>query len=128
MLIIPPNEMTPEDIKILRENDICVVVAEHPEKIKFVDTIPAASSRNQIENAAIKLTRKLFRGELFATNRKDFANLYIDCLINGTELDTKPTQREEEERIYNQERFDEMRRIAREDARAEKAAVKLNKK
>jgi hypothetical protein len=53
MIILPPGVMDDENIKLLRENDICVVVAEDPAKVRFVDPIPAASNRAQMEQAAI---------------------------------------------------------------------------
>lgn len=120
--------MSAEDIKTLRDNGICVVVATDPAKVKFVDPIPSVSSRTEIENAAIQLSRRLFRGDLFPPNRKDFANLYIDCLIKGTPLDSnyvEPAIREKA--VFDTAKEDELKRLAREEAKAERAAAKKPK-
>lgn len=128
IIILPPDAMSPEDIKLLRDNEICVVVANNPATVKFVDPIPAASSRTQMEQAAIKLSRRLFRGDLFPDNRRDFAKLYVDCLIAGTSLDSGPTQEEREKEIFDQAKYDEIRKLAREEAKAEREAKKKNMK
>lgn len=125
MIILPEGEMDADNIKLLRENGICVVVAKNPSAVKFVDPIPAVSNRTQIENAAIQLSRRLLRGDLFGDNRRDFANLYMNCLVKGTSLDPEPTPQEQEKRIFDEAKRDEIQKIAREEARAEKAAKKL---
>lgn len=59
MIILPPDTMSEDNIKLLRENDICVVTATNPGQVKFVDPIPAASSQTQMERSAIRLSRIL---------------------------------------------------------------------
>lgn len=127
MIILPPDEMSPDDIQRLRDNDICVVVTKHPQSVKFVDPIPVQTSRTQIEHAAIMLTRKLFSGALFRDNKRDFANLYVECLIAGTPLDGNGTAEEQEQRIFDAAKRSELERLAREEATAERAAKKAKK-
>lgn len=40
IIILPPNTMTDENIQLLRDNDLCVVVAEDPAAVKFIDPLP----------------------------------------------------------------------------------------
>lgn len=128
MIIIPPKTMSDADIAELRKNDICVVVATDPARVKFVDPIPAASSRTQIEDAAIKLSRLLLNGQTGSVNLNSYSanisKLFVECLINGTSLDSRGTKQEQEALWYDRERIAEVQRIAREDARAERKARK----
>lgn len=116
--------MSAYDIELLRKNSICVVVSSDPAKVKFLDPIPSASSRTDIENAAIQLSRRLFRGDLFPDNRRDFAKLYMDCLIKGTSLDPMPQQAEQEKAIFDSTKAEEIRKMAREEAKAERIIAK----
>lgn len=125
MIVLPPDEVSPEDVKKLEENGICVVVAKNPAQLKFVDPLPAVSSRNQMEMAAIRLSRRLLRGDLFRDNRKDFANLYVDCLVKGTSLDPDQTPEEKEKLIFDLAKAEEIRKLAREEARVERATKKV---
>jgi len=130
MIIIPPDTMTDADIQALRKNEICVVVAKDPAKVKFVDPIPAAAQRTQIEAAAIKLSRILLNGQwghvstCSAIGRSEFARLYIECLIQGTSLDPSGSLQEREQEYFNNAKLTELNRLAKEEARAERAAAK----
>lgn len=127
MIILPPDAMSEENIKLLRENDICVVVASNPAAVRFVDPIPAISSRTDIENAAIQLSRKVLNPGIWNSSSDVpgmLAKLYIECLIKGTPLDPLPSQKEVEKKAYDFERIEEMRRLAKQDAREEQAAKK----
>lgn len=125
IIILPPETMSDKDVNVLRENGLCVVVATDPAKVKFVDPIPSVSSRTQMEDAAIRLSRRLLRGDLFANNRRDFADLYVDCLIKGTSLDANYVEPEiREAAVFNAAKEDELRRLAREEAKAERLAAK----
>lgn len=130
IIILPPNMMSEANIKALRGNDICVVVAKDPSKVRFVDPIPAASNRTQIEDACIKLSRILLNGQWGDTynqaelGRAQFSTLYLKCLMTGTPLDSRGTREEQREYIIASEKAEEFRRIAREEARAERAAKK----
>lgn len=127
MIILPPDTMSEADMKLLRENNICVVVAKDPAKVKFVDPIPAASERTQIENAAIEFSRKILRGDIFSGNRGDFAKLYVDCLVKGTPLSSGPTIEERELAYFTEAKLSAIRDLAREEAKAERAAAKTAK-
>ena len=134
IIILPPNEMSEHNIKILRDNGMCVVVTKHPAAVKFVDPIPSVSSRTEIENAAIQLSRKLLAGvhpEYGQTwsfeTKSTFAKLFMDILVRGTPLDPEPTQQEREKIIFNNEKADELRRLAREEAKAERLEAKKAK-
>jgi len=128
MIIIPPNTMSDADIQELRKNDVCVVVATDPAKVKFVDPIPAVSSRTKIEQAAIQLSRKLLHRQwthITADNSigiSTISRLYIECLIAGTPLDERGSIEEREENYFNDQKLLEIQRLAREEARAERAA------
>lgn len=131
MIILPLEMMSERDIQALRDNGICVVEAKDPSKIKFVDPIPAVSSRTQVENAAIQLSRCVLSGlgrcsisNDGSMNRISILRQYIDFLIVGTPLDPKPPREEIEKEIFNEEKKNEIRKIAREEARAEKQAKK----
>jgi hypothetical protein len=129
IIIVAPNLLDAENIKALRDNDICVVVAEDPSKVKFIDPIPAQSSRTKIEDAAIALSRKILKHGTFDDgSRRNFASMYVDLLINGTPLSQEPTQEEQEKQAYDYAKIDEIRKMAREDAKAEREAKKKGAK
>jgi hypothetical protein len=89
--------------------------------VKFVDPIPAVSSRTQMEQAAIVLSRMLISGTAFPQSKKEFTSMYVDCLIKGTPLD--PSYRSEQEiteTIHSAAKADEVRRLARQDAKEER--------
>lgn len=120
--------MSPEDIKMLRDNAICVVVATNPATVKFLDPIPAAASRTKIENAAIALSRIILkRGTYDDNSRGSFAKMYVDLLAKGTPLDPEPSLAEREKEYFDQAKLDELRRLAKEEAKAERAAAKKAK-
>lgn len=134
MIVLPCGEVSAEDIQCLRDNGLCVVEAANPGNVKFVDPMPAASCRTEMENAAIKLSRILLnhsgwydhRWNLESMNRNDFCALFVECLIVGTSLD-KQTRTEKEREIFEDAKHDELRRLAREEAKAERAALKAKK-
>jgi hypothetical protein len=129
MIILPPGVMDDENIKLLRENDICVVVAEDPAKVRFVDPIPAASNRAQMEQAAISLSRKILNRGFWndPSTRDEMCRWYVELLVSGTPLDPGGTIEEQVDNAYHSERLEEARKMAREDARAERAKKKLEK-
>lgn len=129
IIIVPPDQMSDDDIKLLRDNQLCVVVAKDPARVKFVDPIPAISSRTEIEDAAIKLSRKVFAGDLWGPDGiKAFADMYVKVLIKGTPLDPHYIDPVEvDKQTYNYAHAEEIRKMAREDARAEKAAKQAKK-
>lgn len=131
IIILPPDAVSDEDIKRLNDNDLCVVVAKDPSAVKFVDPIPSASQRTKVEDAAIQLSRKLLTRQAFmehsSVNFGDVARIYVDAIISGTPLSIEPTQQEMDHGYYSEARAEEMRRLAREDARAERAKIKAEK-
>jgi len=126
IIIIPPGEINSTNLEMLRKNGLCVVVAKHPEKVKFIDPIPAASSRTQMEDAAIKLSRKIMAHGFWNTpsTRDEMCRCFIDLLVEGTPLDPRGTQEEREREIFNQTKRDELCRLARQEAKEEREAAK----
>lgn len=122
IIILPPDAVTAEDIQILRDNDLCVVVAKDPATVKFVDPIPSASSRTEIENAAIQLSRRMLAGELQGKyDKANVSSLYVDILLKGTPLDADQLDKETHTRQwFNTEYFEEVKRLAREEAREDR--------
>lgn len=133
MIIVPPELLAAADRKALEENGICVVVASDPAKLRFADPMPAASSRNEIEHAAIKFSRILLNRQwgnystLGTIGIDIFTRIYVDCLIEGTQLDKAGCREEQEQAIIDSARRDELARIGREEARSEAAARKAAK-
>lgn len=133
VIILPPDQMNSTHMTMLRENGFCVVVAKDPSKVEFVDTISCVTSRTEIEAAAIKLSRKLlnpgaWNPQNWTSNdsemRANISKMYVDILINGTPLDPKGSKEEKERAIFDQAKREELERLAREEARAERAAKK----
>lgn len=130
MMIIPPDTMSVEDIALLRENGICVVVSKHPEKLKFVDPLPAMENRTQIQTAAIRLSRMVINGSwknqwnADTISQQGFCYLFVKLLAEGTELSADGTRLEQEEKLIDLARRTELDRIAREEVRAEQKARK----
>lgn len=134
MIIIPPDTISAEDIKELRANDICVVVAKDPSKVKFVDPIPAQSSRTQIEQAAIKFSRKILHRQWGHISNEGtigvntISRLYLECLIAGTPLDENGSREEQEQQYFDREKMMELAKLAKEEARAERAKARAGNK
>lgn len=130
LIIMPKGAMSSKDKEKLTKNNICVVEAETPSLVKFVDSVPEIASRTQIEQAAIQLSRKILQRSTWNNDdtAKEMAKMYVDLLIKGTPLDSRPTQAEQEKQIFDEAKADELRRLAREEAKAERAAAKMAKK
>ena len=141
MLVVPTGQMKPSEIKKLNDNGICTVEVKNPSLVKFLDPIPCAAERTGVEQAAIQLSRKLLSRDFHTyggyashtasdgtklNSRSDIARLYVDLLIKGTALDEAPTQDEEEKKIFDQAKAEELRRLAREEAKAEHNLKKAN--
>lgn len=133
ILILPPDVMSEEHMEALRQNGICTVVAKDPEAVKFLDPLPAQSSRTEIENAAIQLSRKLLNRQwahisnTTEINSAVITKLFVECLVKGTPLDSAPTLVEQEISLFSSAKRSEIERIAREEARTEAAAKKASK-
>jgi hypothetical protein len=129
IIIVPPDVLSPDDIKILRDNDLCVITATDPAKVRFLDPLPAAQQRTQMEHAAIVMSRKLLNGMWHNTvlYKKDFADLFVSLLIKGTPLDAQGTTEEQEQQIFDYAKSEEIRRLAHVEAKAERDALKQQK-
>ena len=123
MMILPPNAVSKEDVKKLNNNGICTVVAKNPASLQFVDPIPSLSSQTQMENASIMLSRKLLSGHGYVYDnfgkigRLDIIRLYVELLIEGTSLDVRGTKEEQRQKLFEDEKDNELRRLARVEAR-----------
>jgi hypothetical protein len=134
IIVIPPDTMSDADIKLLRDNDLCVVVSKDPAKLKFLDPIPAASQQGKIEHAAIQLSRILLNKQWggYTTNGtigiETFSKIYIDLLMKGTELDPAGSREEQEKKYFDSAKYDAIRELARQEAKEERAAAKATEK
>jgi len=130
IIILPKNVMSPEHIKKLQENDLCVVEADNPALVKFVDPIPAMKDRSKVEDAALRFSRILLTGRglnngtSYNSSHSEICRLYVSCLLEGTDLSAGPTQQEREQAYFNAEKMDEIRRLARQEAKEERDAAK----
>lgn len=127
VIILPPGQMNSTNMKMLRDNGFCVVVAKNPSAVQFIDPIPAVSNRTEIESAAIKLSRKVMNPGFWGNSdtRDVMCRTFMDILMNGTPLDPRGTKEEQERVIQERARQDELAKIAREEARAEREAKRL---
>jgi hypothetical protein len=132
MLILPPNAVSAADIEKLNDNGICTVVAKNPRALKFVDPIPSIMQRTKIEDTAIKFSRKILnRGTGYfpydsyeRASKSDLCVLFVNLLVDGTPLDPDGTIEEQQQAVFDEAKRDELRRLAREEARAERVAKK----
>ena len=131
VLIVPVGTFQKGDMERLNDNFFCVVEAKDPAAVKFLDPIPSAAERTKIEEAAIILSRRLlsnnlrsFSGEIINLTRENICKLYVEILSEGTKLDQDI---DKSERIFSTEKRNELERLAREEARAERAAEKAKK-
>lgn len=131
LIILPKGAMSAKDKEKLTKNNICVVEAETPSLVKFVDSVPEIASRTQIEQAAIQLSRKILKKDTWNYNSdmsKEMAHMFVELLVKGTPLDPEPAQAEQEKQIFDQAKAEELRRLAKEEAKAERDALKAAKK
>lgn len=127
LMIVPRGSMSQEDIKVMRENHLCVVEAENPSAVKFIDSLPAVSSRTDIESAAIRLSRKIINPGFWSSEdtRREMAAKFIDLLVSGTALDPAPTKAEASQQFFDAEKRAELSRLARLEAKEERDAARL---
>lgn len=127
ILILPKGKMSAEDRQRLNDNGICTVECDDPAAVKFLDPIPSAASRTAVEDAAIRLSRKVLATDFWGSGetRQLLAAAYVDILVRGTKLDPR---KEKEQEIFDATKMEEVRKIAREEARAERAAKKVGNK
>lgn len=93
IVILPPNAMSEADIQLLRDNGLCVVVAEDPAAVEFVDPLPAASSRNEIERGLLELAQRVMSAEFWNQHaycqRSDVTRVFSEIIMRGTQLRAK---------------------------------------
>lgn len=117
--------MSDANIKHLRDNGICVVIASDPAKVRFIDPIPSQSSRTEIENAAIQLSRRILNGQVFNDDgTRICTKKFCELLLAGTPLRSGPSPEEYNKQVYDGAKHDELRKLAREEAKAEREALK----
>lgn len=130
MIVLPTGQMSEADMQRLRENGICVVEADDPAQLNFLDPIPAASSRSELEAAALKLSRRLLHTTGCWTGR-EICHLFTQLLTEGTPLDNKPTKQEQVaeayQTLFDATKAEEIARLAVEEAREERAQVKADR-
>lgn len=120
-IVIPPDLLDADSIAELRASGFAVVVAADPNKVRFLDPIPTVSSRTEIESSCIQFTRKILNAEYNKTlSRDDLRSIYLECLMRGSPLDERPSKEEREKEVFEIARHDELRKIAREEARTER--------
>ena len=88
IIILPIGAMAKEEIEQLRANDLCVVEAQDPAAVRFLDPIPAMVSRTQVEEAAIALSRKLLSPHFWKTEetRNMVSARFVEILLRGMPL------------------------------------------
>jgi hypothetical protein len=130
IILLPEGAISAENIEALRQNGICVVEAKDPGAIKFLDPIPSAADRGKVEQAAIALSRKILNKGFWSNSqtRDEICRWYVEALVKGTPLDPEPTQAEKERQYFSSEKILELQRLAREEAREERAAARAAKK
>lgn len=88
--------MSEEDMQRLRDNGMCVVVAEDPSQVNFIDPLPCISSRTEIDYAAIQMAKKVLRPETWQEGINSigyrlcirlFSNFILEAAAKGTQQD-----------------------------------------
>ncbi len=127
IIVLRKGTMSAEDIKELRGNWLCVVESEDPSTLKFLDPIPAAAERTKVEDAALALSRKMLDPTTWTSGLESgayrhIANTFVDLVMRGTRIDRNPSQQETERAIFDEAKAEELRRLAREEAKTERKA------
>lgn len=88
ILIVPKRSMTKADIRLLRLNGICVVEAQEPSAVRFIE--PPMMGYSHEERAAIKLSRFLMSMDNTSNcrDRHDIRSAFAHYVIQGTSLDS----------------------------------------
>lgn len=84
IVILPEGAMKPRDVKKLTDNGICVVEAKDPSLVRFMEPPPDGYSVQ--ERAAISLFRRLVARNAFNVDRRQFAEMYCDIILEGFPL------------------------------------------
>lgn len=126
VIIIPKGAISREDIERLNANGLCTVEADDPAKVKFLDPIPAAAQRGKVEDAAIMLSRRLLQLQ-GSTTKAEVAQMFAAFIIQGTPLDPQPSKEDRARGAHDEAYFEEVRRIARQEAKEDRAAARAAK-
>lgn len=85
VLILPIGCISKSDMKVLKNNGICVVEAKDPSAVRFLEP-PIVNDYSIQEKAAIELCRYYCQKETFMISKDNFNNTLVHFLINGTKL------------------------------------------
>ncbi len=89
VIILPKGEMSAEDMARLNANDFCVVEAEHPENVRFMEPPPEGYTGQ--ERAAIRLCRTILdQGRHANWSGADLIQRLVHYLVAGTPLGPPP--------------------------------------
>jgi hypothetical protein len=100
ILIIPPDQMSKEDIDRLRENDICVVEAKEPSEIRFVDP-PPSGNYDQVVEASLALSRWVINNPTGTFEAKTLSAYWAQMLMGAHPI--RKLQVEKTESLRNNE-------------------------
>jgi hypothetical protein len=81
VVVLAKGEVSKRDIKRLNDNGLCVVEANDPSKVRFIDPPPEGYAVQ--ERAAIQLFRSLMSRSGFSLSRAGLSELYADILLEG---------------------------------------------
>lgn len=86
VIVLPKGELSPEDLQLLRDNGFCVVEAEHPDAVRFMEPPPQGYTTQ--EQAAIKLCRYIvnYENQNVSFDRRSLVDLLCRYMIEGTPL------------------------------------------
>ena len=82
ILVLPPDNMSAEDIALLREIDICVVVAKNPADLRFIDP-PPTGNYDQVTEASLNLSRLIINNTDKNYSTRELASFWAQALINA---------------------------------------------
>lgn len=90
VIILPTGKVSKADIRMLRKNGLCVIEAEDPSLIRFLE--PPPGDYGPQEKAAIATCRHLM-GQCEYLNGREIKALFANFIIKGTTLEySKPPQ------------------------------------
>lgn len=84
VIILPPDEMSEDDIGKLNNNGFCVVVAKHPDQVRFME--PPLQSYPAPERAALKLCRVIMASREKNVTLQDLTQRLCDFLMEGVPI------------------------------------------
>lgn len=85
ILILPPDQMSKEDMDRLRENDICVVEAKDPSLVRFCEP-PPTRNLDEVTLASINLSRYVALNPHIPFQGKDLSAYWAKALTDAYPL------------------------------------------